>query len=461
MNKNIPISMCVNNPTRDMIVDPMDPAAVANLAASMEQNGNWGGVVGRYNDDGKFEIACGHHRVAAAKKNGDSSLVAFVGDFDDSDMVRIYATENATQRGNGSTAVAGTVASAIKFLAYQIMTDAEVSTFFDTQQELAQARVAMSSEKGMGERVVTNFLKDIPGVNAGSVRQQLANLKSSGDYARIIAEVSKQVERENKEAMRLAAQAEKERVAAEKAEADAKAAREKAAAAFKAAKAEADKKRAAEAEKRAEADRKLAEQRRKVAEKESAKFDAVRTTVATAKAATESSAARDITFDFAGVAKHFKNENQVRAFRDIVTSVGVQPYLPVSNQASVAQSLVAEATRVAKEKGKGATPESVLSAQFIRDTIWGTLHGFKTTVKRAEKQTSKAEIERMGRNARMKDLQHQFARNVGTMDRLGVEISNLHRTWPKSETFPVGDEFRTAVSRLTSLAQLLKQSKIV
>jgi hypothetical protein len=38
-------------------------------------------------------------------------------DLDDAGMVRVYATENATQRGNTSNAVAGTVAAAVRFVA--------------------------------------------------------------------------------------------------------------------------------------------------------------------------------------------------------------------------------------------------------------------------------------------------------------------------------------------------------
>jgi hypothetical protein len=40
----------------------------------------------------------------------------FVGDLDDVAMIRVYARENATQRGNSSSAVAGSVASAVRFL---------------------------------------------------------------------------------------------------------------------------------------------------------------------------------------------------------------------------------------------------------------------------------------------------------------------------------------------------------
>jgi hypothetical protein len=42
----------------------------------------------------------------------------------------------------------------------------------------------------MGREVLLAFLHDIPGLNDVSVRYQLANLKTSGDYARLLAEVA-------------------------------------------------------------------------------------------------------------------------------------------------------------------------------------------------------------------------------------------------------------------------------
>jgi hypothetical protein len=40
-----------------------------------------------------------------------------VSEISDADMIRMYANENATQRGNSGTAIAGSFASAVKFLA--------------------------------------------------------------------------------------------------------------------------------------------------------------------------------------------------------------------------------------------------------------------------------------------------------------------------------------------------------
>ena len=52
-----------------------------------------------------------------------------------------------------------------------------------TIAETEAARGHLSGERGLGEPLITRFLKDIPGVTENSVRQQLAMLKSSGDVA--------------------------------------------------------------------------------------------------------------------------------------------------------------------------------------------------------------------------------------------------------------------------------------
>jgi hypothetical protein len=38
------------------------------------------------------------------------------------------------------------------------------------------------AERGIGYDVILEFLDEIPGVNMNTVKQQLANLKASGDY---------------------------------------------------------------------------------------------------------------------------------------------------------------------------------------------------------------------------------------------------------------------------------------
>ncbi len=104
------------NPFRDFAIDPIDPERVNLLAASIQEDGSWGGVVCR-RSNGAAEIIAGHHRVRAAQQAGLTEADVHVGDFDDVAAIRVYAVENSTQRGNTGTALAGSIASAVRFLA--------------------------------------------------------------------------------------------------------------------------------------------------------------------------------------------------------------------------------------------------------------------------------------------------------------------------------------------------------
>lgn len=55
------------------------------------------------------------------------------------------------------------------------------------------ARTGGPNEDGVGQDAILNELRGIPGGNEHIVRQQLANLKSSGDYDRIVGEVRNQI----------------------------------------------------------------------------------------------------------------------------------------------------------------------------------------------------------------------------------------------------------------------------
>jgi hypothetical protein len=111
------------NPMRDFTIDPMDPDIIARLKQSIEEDGFWGGIVCRRLQDGTLQIGAGHHRVAAALEAGITTADLFMADdMDDDRMVRVYARENATQRGHSSTALTGTVAAAMKYVAKGILT---------------------------------------------------------------------------------------------------------------------------------------------------------------------------------------------------------------------------------------------------------------------------------------------------------------------------------------------------
>lgn len=123
----------------------------------------------------------------------------FVGDFDDEATIRVYAKENATQRGNHSAAVAGSVLAAVHFLATDLLTGAKyvrthggggsgviTPTPLSDDEILALIAQFLNPKQGIGRRLIAHFLDGVPGINEEIVRAQLANLKASGDYARVI-----------------------------------------------------------------------------------------------------------------------------------------------------------------------------------------------------------------------------------------------------------------------------------
>ena len=137
------------NPFRDFKVDPIDPQVVKKLRDSIKEDGFWGGVVCR-RVNGDVQICAGQHRVDAAIDAGLRAADVFIGEFDDPSVIRVYARENATQRGNTGTAQAGTIASAIRFLAKQLLTG-QPSREITTRYELGSQLGNLQSEKGMGE----------------------------------------------------------------------------------------------------------------------------------------------------------------------------------------------------------------------------------------------------------------------------------------------------------------------
>jgi hypothetical protein len=185
------------NPTRDFTVDPIDKKVVRQLQKSIEEDGFWGGVVCRKHN-GDIEIAAGQHRVEAALAAEIEKADVFVGkDMDDAAMVRVYARENATQRGNTGTAQIGTVASAVRLLAKEIITGHVPSIDGTSPKSLETLRGQIKSSKGLGVDVIMRLLKGIPEINEPIVQQQIGILKASGNYARILKEIGVEIEEEH------------------------------------------------------------------------------------------------------------------------------------------------------------------------------------------------------------------------------------------------------------------------
>jgi hypothetical protein len=115
-------------------------------------------------------------------------------DRDDAWMLEVYAGENFTQRGSNGLAEAGTVAGAVRWLAKAIITGG--CNEFVTSSTLPELRGNLACQRGLGQRVIADFLSHVPGLDRNIINQHLANLKASSDYARIITEVADKVLRD-------------------------------------------------------------------------------------------------------------------------------------------------------------------------------------------------------------------------------------------------------------------------
>src|SRR5262249_24797818 len=104
-----------DHPRRDFRLDPINAAHVEQLRASIREHDFWGGVACRQLEDGTLQIAAGHHRVYAARAEGMTEADLFVSPrpVSDEEMARLYAQENATQRGVSTHALTGSVAAAL------------------------------------------------------------------------------------------------------------------------------------------------------------------------------------------------------------------------------------------------------------------------------------------------------------------------------------------------------------
>ncbi len=447
------------NPTRDFIVDPIDDEVVARLKQSIKDYGFWGGVVGRRLQDGTRQIGAGHHRVIAALEAGIKTADITVlneDQCDDEMMMRMYAVENATQRGNNSTAQNGSVASAVRLIAKAVLTGQSSKIFELSEREAKQ----FTNDQGLGQAPVVRFLDGVPGINSGTVMQSLASLKDSGDYARIIHEVQEEIEHENKEALKALEEAEEEQKQlqheqeeAVKRQKAAEATRKEASARAKTAQEETEKKRAKEELQRAKQKRQqaddeaaIAEKRRKEADEEMKKFEDLRKTRDAAAKAAEAANGKPRVFDLEGVSVILKNPHQLDVFRKQVTGPGIAPYLPVENQAGLAKQLVDLAAEQDRE----------LSGAFIRENLATLVMQVKHTKRTLDKEESK-QLLQQSLQRKMDSYQDDFSRNCRGMAASGNRIVELLKEWPKDLPFAISTEFRNALKIAKTVIDILNE----
>ncbi|MCP3471441.1 ParB/RepB/Spo0J family partition protein [Bradyrhizobium sp. CCGUVB1N3] len=431
------------NPARDFKVDPMAPDVVVNLEKSIRQDGFWGGVVLRKNENGELEIAAGHHRVAEALKAGIKSADLFVGDIDMVGMIRIYARENATQRGQSGTAQVGTVAAALRYLAKQIMTGG-VSRDFARNHDLDKLQGNIASAKGIGEPIITEFLQNVPDINEHTVRQQLAVLKSSGDYARIIDEVATEVEDENAAAVAELETAERERAEAEREAAAAEARRQAAAAKAKAAADEANKAKARREREAAEAAKAKANAKGKAATQRAKQHSQAQKATNVARSARNTSVSTPITFDLAGVAKVLDQAGLLEAFRKAVTAPNVASLLPVSNQAALARELVEIAYK----------NQIDVTARFISERIAYMVHDIRVKQRRVDGDEHDRAL-KSDWTRQATEFQHQLSRQANAMLSQAKKLKTHCERAPTGVTLTANAELRNAINNAREALQIV------
>ena len=110
------------NPFRRIKTYPIDRDKIRALKISINETTFWDNIVARKNN-GKFEIAYGHHRLVALKELGIKKVDIPVRQFDDAMMIRIMANENLDDWSLRPAVIHETVLTTKEFL------DAELSKY--------------------------------------------------------------------------------------------------------------------------------------------------------------------------------------------------------------------------------------------------------------------------------------------------------------------------------------------
>jgi hypothetical protein len=474
------------NPMRDFSIDPIDDEVVEKLRQSIEEDGFWGGVVCRRLPDGTIQTGAGHHRVKAAIAAGITTADLYVADdLDDSDMVRIYTRENATQRGNSGTAMAGSVAAALRLLVKAALTG-NLCRILQRLSERAAQTIAgqLTAEKsdGLGRDLIIDYFHEqhIQGMGDYTVQQQLANLKASGAYTRILTEIEAEIEQEREEARQAAEeerrrleQAERERRdaeirrrQAEEAERRAQEERRAAAARVRAAREERERAEAEERRRKAEEDARRAElvkkesealaaslerqrqeteARLRAAEAERQKRDAAATKARKAAEKAEQEAGR--TFDFEGVSRHLKNPYQISTFRDLVTRGLAAQHFRVEDHEALAARIVEEARKVRQSAER-------VTAEFIKAVIDKEVWAARQAAEAVDREEERRQLEE-SYVARAQRYQEDIARHFRGISGSGQQLIELLADWPAGLTFPMSGAFQEALRQAKQLMDRL------
>ena len=105
------------NPFRDLKSNPLIEDKIEELVGSINLTGFWDNVVVRKNAEGKYELAYGHHRLAAAIRAGLLETDFIVKTLDDATMIQIMDNENRETYGSTPLSLMESIKAVVASLA--------------------------------------------------------------------------------------------------------------------------------------------------------------------------------------------------------------------------------------------------------------------------------------------------------------------------------------------------------
>lgn len=377
----VPLAQIKPNPFRDFELHQIDEVQVERLKASIDADGFWSSVVARKVAD-EYEVAFGHHRIEAARALGLEAVPIEVRDLSDWQMVRMLASENATQRGSTAAACLDAVAAISRVLAYNLLRWDE-ARFVENMTKLdfdyARCRGRLEAGSGIGDECIRAFApKDA--FTRSQTEAALGTLKDSGRMAAIVAAASAKAEAELR--------AEQEAVESALAEAERK-----------------------EALARSKAEKQAAAKVTKSAKQAATKSKKATEATGKASAAVER---KPIIYD-ARCAQLFRLDSHAETFRKVVTGETFQAYLPLSEQVSFAKTVL-------KRIKEHSPANHVITAADIRRECWSQIESgvgrFKANLRTAPERPYVHEI-REGLNL--------LRRGMGDVRRAGAVLTSAFR----------------------------------
>lgn len=139
------------NPFRDMKNYPINPEKIENLTNSINQTGFWDNILARKNN-GKIEIAYGHHRLVVLKKlkKPDDYVNIPIKELDDTNMIRIMANENMNEWDTNTMIIDETIRVTKKYL----LSHEEIVESIYRILKIGRYR----TKYGISSRVISEFL---------------------------------------------------------------------------------------------------------------------------------------------------------------------------------------------------------------------------------------------------------------------------------------------------------------